>query len=161
MNQMNRSTLTLPVVGTLIAVAALAGCQRNDGTMTADRSGDSTIAKADRKIDQARADVAANTQGVRETARDAAQETRQDVRDAANAVGDKVSDAVITASVNGELAKDQSLSALKINVDTSAGNVSLRGTAPDETSRERATQLALGVKGVHKVDNQLQVAAKR
>lgn len=158
---MNRSTFALPTLAALIAAATLAGCQRSDGLPTADRSADTTVAQADRKVDQARADVSAGATGVREAARDTAQDVKQDVKDAANAVGDKVSDAVITTSVNGELAKDDKLSALKINVDTSDGNVSLNGTAPDEASRERAAQLALGVKGVHKVDNNLQVAAKR
>jgi len=72
-------------------------------------------------------------------------------------VGDKVADAAITASVNAELAKDAQLSALKINVDTSAGHVMLRGTAPSPDARERATRLAMAVKGVTAVDNQLEV----
>jgi hyperosmotically inducible periplasmic protein len=74
-------------------------------------------------------------------------------------VSDKIGDAVITSSVKAELAKDPNLSALKINVDTDNGRVALRGTAPDNVARERATTLAAGVKGVVGVDNQLTVEA--
>ena len=52
--------------------------------------------------------------------------------------------AVKLASVNAQLAADPKLSALQINVDTSGGRVLLRGTAPDFTSRERATEMASG-----------------
>jgi hyperosmotically inducible protein len=150
----------LSTLGALLAATALVGCQRHDPATTADRSADSTVAQADRKMDTARSDVAAGAHNTREAARETGQDVRQDAKAAADAIGDKVSDAVITTSVNGELAKDSKLSAMKINVDTSSGNVSLYGTAPDEAARERATQLAANVKGVHKVDNQLQVAPK-
>jgi osmotically-inducible protein OsmY len=46
---------------------------------------------------------------------------------------------------------------LSINVDTAVGAVTLRGTAPSAVARERASTLAMGVKGVHRVDNQLLV----
>ena len=64
-----------------------------------------------------------------------------------------------TTSINAELTKDASLSALKIDVDTSQGRVALRGTAPDAASRDRATVLAQRVDGVVSVENQLQVKA--
>jgi osmotically-inducible protein OsmY len=90
-------------------------------------------------------------------AKQAGRDMAQDAKSATDKAGDKVADAVITTSVNAELAKDSSLSALKINVDTANGRVALRGTAPSEAARERATQLASNVKGVVSVDNQLSV----
>ncbi|MEO7150897.1 MAG: BON domain-containing protein [Burkholderiaceae bacterium] len=81
-------------------------------------------------------------------------------RNAGDAAGTKVADAVITTSVNAELVKDKALSALKIDVDTSAGRVALKGTAPSAQARDRATQLASAVKGVVSVDNQLRVDQK-
>ena len=59
--------------------------------------------------------------------------------------------------MNAELAKDQTLSALRINVDTTSGHVVLRGTAPSTTARDHATTLAASVKGVNSVDNKLEV----
>jgi len=68
-----------------------------------------------------------------------------------------VKDAAITAAINAELARDQALSAIKVNVDTNAGKVLLRGTAPTALAREKATTLARHVDGVVSVDNQLQI----
>jgi hyperosmotically inducible periplasmic protein len=82
-------------------------------------------------------------------------------RSAADSATNAVSDAAITAQVNAQLAKDPNLSAMTIDVDTSGGQVALHGTAPDASSKERATTLAHGVKGVQSVDNQLTVAPKR
>ena len=78
-----------------------------------------------------------------------------------SATGDAVGDAAITASIKSDLAKDPSLSALRIDVDTSNGRVKLNGTAPSEAARERATQIAMGVKGVQSVDNLLTIEAKQ
>ena len=66
-----------------------------------------------------------------------------------------VSDAAITAAINARLALDDSLSALKINVDTRQGRVALRGTALDAVAIARAEQLAAAVGGVTAVDNRL------
>jgi hyperosmotically inducible periplasmic protein len=76
---------------------------------------------------------------------------------AASRVAEKLDDAAITTALNAELAKDPTLSALSINVDTAVGVVTLRGTAPSAVARERASTLAMGIKGVHRVDNQLVV----
>ena len=75
-------------------------------------------------------------------------------------IGDKVGDAAITTAVNAELAKDTDLSALAINVDTVDGRVVLKGQAPSQEARERATRLAANVDGVLAVENTLEVAAK-
>jgi hyperosmotically inducible protein len=76
---------------------------------------------------------------------------------AAATVAEGATDMAITTKVNAALAADDKLSALKIDVDTKAGNVALIGTAPDEASRQRATTLAAAVEGVVTVDNRLTV----
>ncbi|WP_284619079.1 BON domain-containing protein [Aquabacterium humicola] len=68
-----------------------------------------------------------------------------------------INDAAITASVNARLARDNELSALRIDVDTVDGKVALKGTAPNESARERAAKLAQAVDGVRTVDNQLTI----
>jgi hyperosmotically inducible protein len=55
------------------------------------------------------------------------------------------------------LAKDPDLSAIKINVDTKGGAVSLKGPAPSAAAKARAEEIAKGVQGVTSVDNQLDV----
>ena len=72
-----------------------------------------------------------------------------------------MSDALITTSINAELAKDPKLSALHINVDTDNGRVALHGTAPDQAAKERASQVAGTVKGVVSVDNELTIEGKQ
>lgn len=81
----------------------------------------------------------------------------QEVKQAAGSMKSAVSDASITASVNAELARDSELSSLRIDVDTNAGKVALKGTAPNAEARERATRLARTVSGVTDVDNQLAI----
>ena len=125
----------------VLASVALVGCNR-----------------AERDV--ARTDTAPNSTVVAPTAPMARTEAERSVdaaKNAGEATGSKVSDAVITTSVNAQLVKDPSLSALKIDVDTSAGRVALKGAAPSEAARARATQLASAVKGVVSVDNQLRV----
>jgi hyperosmotically inducible periplasmic protein len=73
---------------------------------------------------------------------------------------DTAKDAAVTASIKTELARDPGLSALSINVDTTAGKVSLKGKAPDSAAVERATAIARGTEGVVSVDNQLTVEPK-
>ncbi len=68
-----------------------------------------------------------------------------------------LNDAGITAAVKTALAADPRLSAVKIDVDTKGGVVSLEGPAPDEKSRERAQVLAAAPEGVQRVDNRLVV----
>ena len=81
-----------------------------------------------------------------------------DTKQATTGVRASAMDATITTKINAALAADDKLSAIKINVDTANGRVTLSGTAPDTTSRERATTLATAVDGVTAVDNRLSVS---
>lgn len=81
----------------------------------------------------------------------------QKVDNAATKVSDTTRDVALTASIKTELARDPSLSALAINVDTNEGRVSLRGKAPSAAAVQRATAIAQATQGVVSVDNQLVV----
>ena len=148
MQHMNPSRL--PLAAVLIAALGLAACDRKPEQATVGQQLDTAVAKAERKTEaviakvEQRTDAAATTIG---------QKTDQ-AMDTASA---KMKDAAITTSINAELTRDKSLSALKINVDTTGGRVLLKGSAPDASSRDRATQLAQRVGGVVGVDNQLEV----
>ena len=143
---MTESHLKSPLLATALAALALVACSPSQDSRTAGQKVDDVIAQADQKAGEMKSD-----------AKDAMSSAGDKMAGAADKVGNKVEDAAITVSVNAELAKDPALSALKINVDTVQGNVVLRGTAPDSQARARATQLASAVKGVVKVDNQLEV----
>ena len=130
-------------VATLIGLSA---CDQRNDDRTVGRKVDSAIATAEQKTDQAAAEMKKDTAAARES-----------TGKAVDAVGSKVKDAAITTGINAELARDATLSALKIDVDTNGGKVAMHGTAPDAAARERATQLAKKVDGVVSVDNQLQI----
>jgi hyperosmotically inducible protein len=125
---------TLTLCALSAAVLALSACNRNDGT---------TVGQ---KLDTA---VAKTEQG--------AADASKSVKDATANVAQSVNDATITAAVNADLAKDPDLSALRINVDTRDGRVTLNGTAPSDDAKQRAERLALAEKGVVAVDNKLTV----
>lgn len=65
----------------------------------------------------------------------------------------RLSDAAITASIKADFVKDPGLSALKIDVDTQGGVVTLNGFARDAAAAERAGQIARAVHGVREVRN--------
>ncbi len=72
---------------------------------------------------------------------------KEAAKDAGAAMSATVNDAAITASVSAGLAKDPDLSAIKINVDTKGGAVSLKGPAPTAAAKARAEEIAKGRAG--------------
>ncbi len=122
----HRFTALFTLLTAVAAATTLAACDRPDDGKTAGQKLDRAVTQAERKTEEVTA-----------------------------AVASKAKDAVITTTVNTELAKDPQLSAVRIDVDTIDGRVALRGTAPDAASRERATALAARVDGVKSVQNEL------
>lgn len=160
---MNRQHFSFSAIALALSALALTACEKKEET-PATGSEAVVVGQPNTSGEQVKEDAKQMGSDAKQAARDVAQEVKQageqasqDVKQAGKEAGDKVADAVITTSVNAEFAKDPSLSALKINVDTVGGKVALRGTAPSPTARERATQLAAAVKGVVSVDNQLTV----
>ena len=149
----------LTLMGTLAAAVALAACDRPADDTTAARDDDTVVAQAEQRAEAA-GDCAAEAARAAGNAVESGAERAGDAMErGADRAGDAIGDAAITASVNAELARDNELSALGIDVDTSNGRVTLSGTAPNESARERATQLASAVRGVTSVDNELRVEA--
>jgi hyperosmotically inducible periplasmic protein len=145
----HRITPLTTILAALIAASTLAACNRADNGRSAGQKVDGAVAKVEKKANEVGADMRA-----------AGEKAKDSTAGAMDTVAVKAKDAVITSSVNAELAKDSQLSALRINVDTVEGRVALRGTAPDAASKDRATTLAQRVDGVKAVDNQLTVAPK-
>ena len=126
----------------MAAAAALVGCDRPEPR--AAQPSDAPVVQMERKS------VEPDARG-----------TRNDSRQPGNVdpVANKVGDAAITTMINAELTRDSQLSALRVDVDTVDGRVTLRGDAPSTSARDRATLLAQRVDGVKSVDNQLNVKA--
>ncbi|BAL96199.1 BON domain-containing protein [Rubrivivax gelatinosus] len=140
-----RRPLAATVIAAAVAALALTACGRND-----DRS-------AGEKIDSATAAAGNTAERAGNSVEKAAERTGDAIGNATDRAGAAIDDASVTARVNAELAKDPDLSALRINVDTDAGRVVLKGSAPDAAARERATEIAARVEGVKGVDNRLEV----
>jgi hyperosmotically inducible periplasmic protein len=160
MQQTNTRRLRpIAAVAAAMAVAALAACNRPADDSSTRQRADSSVARTERQPQMQEeskspsANPSANPSATPST--DASKSQR-----AATDVSDKVKDAAITTAVNAKLAQDKTLSAMRIDVDTVDGKVSLRGAAPDPAARERATTLASAVDGVVSVDNQLTVSGK-
>jgi hyperosmotically inducible protein len=115
-------------------VLALGACSKTDNE-TMGKKADSAVAKTE----QAGTTAKAKTES------------------AAASVAGAMDDASITAAVSTGLAKDPDLSAIKIDVDTKGGQVTLSGPAPTAAAKARAEEIAKSVKGVSAVDNKLEV----
>ena len=158
----------------LLAVSALAfglaACDKQPQEPTAGQKLDAAVAKteqaaadAQRKAADAMSATATKVEEgaakVESSARDAAQTAGDAAAQAVNSAKATADDVTITAQVSAGLAKDPDLSALKIDVDTKSGVVTLSGPAPSLQAKERAGDIAKGVKGVGSVNNQLVVKA--
>lgn len=73
--------------------------------------------------------------------------------------GAALDDAGITAQIKADLIKAPEISALRIDVDTQGGAVTLSGSVPSEALKARAGDIAKSVKGVTGVNNQLAIQA--
>jgi len=71
--------------------------------------------------------------------------------------GEFVDDAAITAKVKTSLAKDPDVSAMKVNVDTDKGVVTLKCEVKSDAERRKAATLAREVAGVKTVHNELSI----
>jgi hyperosmotically inducible protein len=143
---MSKRTRPIAAAALAVATAALAACGRADDDRSAGQKVDAAVAASERRADELRADAS-----------QAMQAAEKHVSEAARATGEKLTDGAITAEINAGLAQDAKLSAVKIDVDTKDGVVTLKGPAPDDSSRVRATQIAATPKGVVRVENRLEV----
>jgi len=139
--------------GGLLA-AAVAGCDKQTSSgETVGQKVDKAIDKTNQKLADAGNKMEQGVNKAEDALKDAAKTTEQK----AGQVGQILDDATITAAVKAEYVKDREVDALKIDVDTKNGIVTLNGVAPSETGRNRAETLAMSVKGVSKVNNNLTI----
>lgn len=146
----------------ILAVSALAfglaACNK-PGEQTAGQKLDGAIANTEKAADNAAANASVAASNAADAAKNAAADVKDAAKDAGNAVAAAADEATITAAVNAALIKDTELSALKINVDTKSGVVTLSGDAPNASAKDRATDIAKAVQGVTSVNNNLMVKA--
>jgi osmotically-inducible protein OsmY len=86
-----------------------------------------------------------------------AKDVERNVDRATVATAAAVDDATITARIKAAMLSEPGLSALRIDVTTRGGVVSLSGTVGAERDRQRAEELAASVPNVKEVVNHLVV----
>lgn len=162
MNKLMISQRPAHRIATILAVSALAlglsACGKKEEP-TAGQRLDSAVAKTEQAAAEARAKAESAMQNAETKVEQGAANAESSVKEAANKGMVFLSDAEITAQISASLAKDPDLSAVKINVDTANGRVTLKGPAPSTVARERAEGIAKAVNGVSSVNNQLVVSA--
>jgi|UPI000482CD5B osmotically-inducible protein OsmY len=135
----------------------LSACGDRAGNETAGQKVDSAIAKTEQAGSNAKAKSEASAASAESSMKQGAADAKESVKSAGATVAGAVDDATITAAVSSGLAKDPDLSAIKIDVDTKGGTVSLSGPAPSAAAKARAEEIAKSVKGVSAVNNNLEV----
>jgi osmotically-inducible protein OsmY len=73
--------------------------------------------------------------------------------------GDRIDDASITAQLKYALSVRRSTSALRTDVNTNDGVVTIRGEAGNSAEKDLVTQLAQGIEGVREVRNEMSLTA--
>lgn len=162
MNSQNLMDRPAHRIASTLAVSALAlglaACGKTEEPTVGQRL-DSAVEKTEQAAADARVKAESAMQSAETKMEQGAANAEATAKDAANTAKGAIDDATITAQVNAGLAKDPDLSALKINVDTVNGKVTLNGPAPSTVARDRAETIAKSVTGVTSVNNQLVVTA--
>ena len=148
---------TVLVSCALASLPFLAACDSADSSKTVGQKLDSAVAKTEQAATDVKDATKASVESASAALREGADQAKAAATKASASVSINSDDAVITASVAAGLIKDPDLSAIKIDIDTKQGVVSLYGPAPSEAARMRATDIAKAVKGVSAVDNKLTV----
>lgn len=102
-----------------------------------------------------------NTSEIKEELEKTGQVVRKKAEQVGAVIADATSDARITATIKAKLVKHQTLSALKISVNTTEGVVTLSGSVDSAEDVSQAMKLALETEGVREAISTLQVKVKK
>ena len=143
----------------LVLLTALAACGKKIDDQTVGQKLDTAVAKTEQAATDAKAKAETSMGKAEDAMKDAASKAEASGKSTADKMANTMDDVSITTAVSAALVRDPDLSALKIDVDTKNGSVTLNGPAPTLAAKEKATTLAKAVKGVTSVDNKLMVKA--
>jgi hyperosmotically inducible periplasmic protein len=87
--------------------------------------------------------------------RDERKEVRTEVKQATNTAANAVDNAALTTKVKAALLADELVKGTQINVDSNNGVVTLTGAVDSPAHMQKAEQIAKGVSGVTRVQNNL------
>lgn len=157
MSPKKSSHLLLALPCALVLVGMLSACDKNNNSQTVGQKLDTAVAKTEQAAVDAKAKAETSLGKAEDAMKDAANKAEASGKSTTDKMANSMDDMSITTAVSAELVRDPDLSALKINVDTKNGRVTLNGPAPTLAAKEKATTLAKAVKGVASVENKLVV----
>jgi hypothetical protein len=120
-----------------------------------------TFGDVERRMDRAQDAVGTSGPVSTERARDAGARVGETAAVAANQAKNALENGAITAKIKSKMTLDDTLDAIKIDVDTSDGVVTLTGTVDTEPQHQRAIQLAKETDGVREVVDRIKVLGHR
>jgi osmotically-inducible protein OsmY len=127
----------------------------SDGVVTLTGTVDSVAAEA-AALRLAR-ETAGVTRVVNQLSIESAASFGEEMEEMADAVAGATSDAMITAAVKSKMMVDATVAGLKVDVETTDGVVTLRGTVANDGERDRAVAAARTITGVRDVQDELEV----
>lgn len=161
MRTANISPTHVALAVAIVTASFLAACDRetsaraNAQAQAAGEKIDRAAESTKEKLSEASKELKPRIEAAGEKISAAAEQTGAKIESATKEAA--TSDAAITAAVKASYVKEPNLSALKIEVDTHGGVVTLNGVVQDDAARQRAQQVASSVKGVTEVRNHLTV----
>lgn len=138
----------LSLIAAAAALTLLAACDR--------QANDQTVGQ---KIDESIATTEARTESAAATAERKMEESGAAIQRGGEKVADAAADASLTAKVKSALLSAPEVSGMKIDVDTAAGVVTLKGEVKNTDEKLRAERVAGAVAGVQSVVNDLRVSS--
>ena len=150
-----RTLRTAGAASAIVLAMGLVACSKQDEGRTAGQKLDSAVGRTEQAATSMKNDAKEKMASAESSMKSSSADAKASASDAGAKMSGLVDDITITGSVSAGLAKDPDLSAIKIDVDTKAGVVTLSGPAPSVGAKVRATSIAQNVKGVKSVPNNL------
>ena len=155
----SRRRPALTLVCSLALLISVVACGKKEDGKTVGQTIDAGLAKTEQMAKEAKDKATASMASAGDAVKQAASDAQSAAGPAVSKVADKMDDVAITAAVSTGLAKDPDLSAIKINVETKNGVVTLNGPAPTAAAKAKAADIAKQIQGVTSVNNQLVIKA--
>src|SRR5262245_43847326 len=143
-----RSALIAAAVASAVTLN-VAGCGERQPQPSTDKYGQNSKQPAD--------SANSRLEGAAGTAQEKLESAANAVEKKMESAGKTLEDAAVTAKVKSALIAEPNLKAMSIDVDTTGGIVTLKGTTENAEQKQRAEQLAATVEGVRSVRNELVV----
>jgi hyperosmotically inducible protein len=154
--------LFVTFVASVLAVGILSGCDNKQSNETVGqqvgKAVDATVSGTKEAVQRISQDAATTADTVKRSVQENAPGVEAGAREAGSALKSTFENATLTAKVTTRLHQEGVLTSSTIDVTSSAGVVTLKGSVPTADAKAKAGEVAQSVEGVSSVDNQLAIA---